>query len=294
MQSGKRLAQLAITGVAVGALVTGCGSSSSGTVGKAAADTKIGATTITPQALLAASVDKTLAAKNADVALNFSGDSAGKEIGFSGTGVIDFVSQKFEMTLNLPATAGISGTIEERLIGKVLYLKLPAAASAVTGGKSWVKVDTSSLGSSAGSLGALDQNPADILGSLRSVSSSITTVGTEEIRGVKTTHYKADINLAKAAAASGSKASLDQATIDKYQKALGSTSLPADVYLDSDGLPARFALTVQPQAGSAAASQMGSVSVSIDFYNYGKADTGSIVAPPASEVGSFPTGILSG
>jgi hypothetical protein len=294
MQSGKRLAQLAVAGVAVGALVTGCGSSSGGSGGKAASNAKIGTETVTPQALLASSVDKTLAAKNADIALNFTGGVAGKEISFSGTGVIDFVGQKLGMTLNLPAASGLSGTIEERLIDKVLYLKLPAAASAATGGKPWVKIDTSTLGTSGGSLGALDQNPADILGSLRSVSSSVTTVGTEDIRGVKTTHYRADIDLAKAAAATGSKASLDPATISEYQKALGSSMLPADVYLDSSGRPARFLITVKPAATSAAASEVGSVSVSIDFYDYGKANTASIVAPPASDIGTLPAGALTG
>ena len=295
MQSGKRLAQLAVSGIAVAALVTGCGSSSGGSSSGTKSDggAKIGTNAVTPQALLASSVDKTLAAKNADIAIAFKGGVAGKEIGFSGTGVIDFVGQKFDMTLNLPATTGIGGSIEERLIDKVLYLKLPAAASAATGGKSWVKIDTSTL-KSGSSLGSLNQNPADILGSLRSVSSSITTVGTEDIRGVKTTHYRANIDLAKAAAASGSKASLDQATIDEYKKALGSTSLPADVYLDSKGLPARFAITVKPAAGSATASQVSSVSISIDFFNYGKANTASIVAPPASEVGALPTGAISG
>jgi hypothetical protein len=294
MKSGKRLAQLAVAGVAVTALVTGCGSSSSGSSGKADGGSKISTDTVTPQALLASSVDKTLAAKNADIAINFKAGAAGKELGFSGSGVIDFVGQKFDMTLNLPATSGLSGSIEERLLDKVLYMKLPAAASTVTGGKPWVKIDTASLGTSSGTLGSLNQNPANILGSLRSVSSSVTTVGSEDIRGVKTTHYRANIDLAKAAAASGSKSGLDPATITEYKKMLGSTSLPADVYLDSQGLPARFGFTIKPAAGSTAASALSSLSVAIDFYNYGKANTASIVAPPASEVGTLPTGSLPG
>jgi hypothetical protein len=293
MQSGKRLSQLAVAGVAVAALVTGCGSSSGGSVsgtGKPSTGAKISTDSVTPQALLASSVDKTLAAKNADIALSFKGGAEGKEIGFSGTGVIDFVGQKLQMTLNLPAESGLSGTIEERLVDKVLYLKLPAAASAATGGKPWVKVDTSKLGTSGSSLGSLNQNPADILGSLRSVSSGVTTVGTEDIRGVKTTHYRANIDLAKAAAVGGAKQGLDAATIEEYKKVLGSNSLPADVYLDSKGLPARFTITVKPAAGTTGAADVESVSVSIDFFNYGKADTASIVAPPASDIGSLPTG----
>lgn len=294
MQSDRRLAQLAIAGVAVAALVTGCGSSSGGSSsGKAGGGSKISTDTVTPQALLVASVDKTLAAKSADIAISFKGGAAGKEIAFSGTGVIDFVRQRFDMAVDLPASAGISGTIEERLIDKVLYLKLPAAVSAVAGGKSWVRVGTPSIGKSGGSLGSLSQNPADILGSLRSVSSSVTTVGIDYIRGVKTTHYRANIDLAKAAA-SGAKASLDRATIDRYKKALGSTLLPVDVYLDSKGLPARFAITVKPAAGSVTASEIGSVAISIDFYNYGTANPAAIVAPPASEVGTLPTGALHG
>jgi hypothetical protein len=294
MQSGKRLAQLAVAGVAVTALVTGCGSSSGGSGGKADGSAKVGTSPVTPQVLLASSVDKTLAAKNADIAITFKAGAAGKELGFSGNGVIDFVGQKFDMTLNVPATSGISGSIEERLLNKVLYMKLPAAASAVTGGKPWVKIDTASLGTSSSTLGSLNQNPANILGSLRSVSSSVTTVGTEDIRGVKTTHYRANIDLTKAAAASGSKSGLDPATITEYKKMLGSTSLPADVYLDPTGLPARLGFTIKPATGTAAASVLSSLSIAIDFYNYGKANTAAIVAPPASEVGTLPIGALHG
>jgi hypothetical protein len=294
MQSGKRLAQLAVAGVAVGALVTSCGSSSSGSGGKADGNAKIGTDTLTPQALLATSVDKSLAARNAKISFNFKGSAAGKELGFTGDGLVDFVGKKFQMTVTLPPGTGLTGTIEERLIDKVLYLKLPAASPA-TGGKSWVKIDTSSLGTGNSGLNSLDQNPADILGTLRSVSNSVSKVGTEDVRGVPTTHYRADIDLAKAATASGAGAGLSATTINEYKQALGSSSLPEDVYLDKDGLPRRLSLSIKPQAGSTASSAaVGAIAITIDFFDYGKAETGSIVAPPASEVGSFPTGALPG
>jgi hypothetical protein len=288
MQSGKRLSQLAIAGVAVAALVTGCGSSSGGSP-NAATSAKVdsGKDTLTPQALLAGSVDKTLAAKNAKISLNVKTSAAGKSIDITGDGIIDFVDKKLSMTLNLPSEAGIGGAIEERLIDKTVYVKLPSSLTSVTGGKAWVKVDASSGGTG---LDSATQNPTDLLATLRNVSKSITKVGTEDIRGVKTTHYRAEVDLTKAINASASKQQLSAEQLAQLKKVLGSSTVPEDVYLDDDGLPRRFAVVITPATGSTGTAEVGKVTFSMDFYDYGKTDTSSIAAPPASEVGSLPTG----
>jgi hypothetical protein len=173
------------------------------------------------------------------------------------------------------------------VLGSTVYLKLPSGLGAVAGGKSWIKLDTSAISSgSDGGLNALAEDPTQFLNALKSVSSSVTTIGNDTIRGVQTTHYRAQIDLAKAATESGA----DRTALDQYQKLLGSATLPVDVYLDDNGLPRRFEVSLTPAAGSAGAANVGSFSVTVDLYDYGQADTTSIVAPPASEVGTLPTG----
>ena len=309
MPSAKRYSRLAtagVAGVAIAALVAGCGSSGGGgksagvfpgTGSSTSSSGGGGGDSSNPHALLAASVDKTLAAKNGKIHLEFKGSFGGQDITFGGDGIADFAGKKFQLMLNLPAASGISGTLEERVIGKDFYLKFPEGLAAQLGGKSWIKINSGDLGASSSTgLDQLGQDPTQFLSTLRSVSNSVTKVGTEEIRGVKTTHYRAEVDLSKAAAASGiDKSGLDAATIDQYKKLLGSTTLPEDVYLDDNGLARRFSVSLTPTApSSTGTSTTGAFSITVDLYDFGSTDTSGIVAPPASEVGSLPTGLSGG
>ena len=74
------------------------------------------------KALLAGSVDKANDAKNAKIHIDFSGSAAGQNLSFGGDGIADFAGKKFQLSLTLPAAAGISGSIEERVIGKDIYV----------------------------------------------------------------------------------------------------------------------------------------------------------------------------
>ncbi len=286
MRSAHAYRRLAIAGAAT-ALVAACGSSSGGS-----ALIPSGAPGGSVQGLLAGSVDKTLAAKNAKIRLDFSGSAAGQDLSFGGDGIADFVNKKFQLTLQLPAAAGISGTIEERVIGKDVYLMLPAAESGLTGGKPWIKIDASELGaSSTTGLNFGSEDPTQMLSTLRGVSDSITKVGTAEIRGVQTTHYRAEVDLAKAVKASGA----DASSLEQFTKTLGSGTVPEDVYLDSSGLARRFSVTIKPVLPSTSASSTAptttAFTVTVDFYDFGTTDTSAITAPPASEVGTLPTGL---
>lgn len=311
MHSGKRYSRLAaavVAGVAVATLVAGCGSSGGGksagvfpSTGGRASSTGGGTDSSNPHVLLAASVDKTLAAKNGKLHLEFKGSFGSQDVTFGGDGIADFADKKFQLQLNLPASSGISGTIDERVIGKDFYLKFPDALAAQLGGKAWIKLSASDLGASSSSgLGQLGQDPTQFLSTLRSVSNSITKVGTAEIRGVKTTHYRAEVDLSKALAASGvgKSGALSSATIEQYKKLLGSTTLPEDVYLDDNGLARRIAVSLTPasssSSSSSSAAKIGAFSITVDLYDFGSTDTSGIVAPPASEVGSLPTSLSGG
>ncbi len=290
MRSAKAARRLAIAG-AVAALVAGCGSSSKGSSGTIVSPTGApsggGGGGLSVQALLAGSVDKVDQAKNAKIHIDFTGSAAGQNLSFGGDGIADFAGKKFALTLNLPASAGIGGTIEERVIGKTIYIKLPSAAASATGGKPWITFDPSELGaSSTTGLDFTGQDPTQLLATLRGVSDSVTKVGTTEVRGVETTHYRAQVDLAKAVQASGA----DAASLQQFTKTLGSNTIPEDVYLDKDGLPRRFSVTVNPvlpSTSAGASSGTSSFTVTVDMYDFGKADTSGITAPPADQVGDL-------
>ena len=293
MRTSKAVQGLAIAG-AVTALVAGCGSSSKGSSGSfvnpssgASGGSGGVGSNVSIKALLAGSVDKANDAKNAKIHIDFSGTTAGQSLSFGGDGIADFAGHKFQLNLELPAAAGISGTIEERVIGKAIYVKLPAAASSISAGKPWIKFDPSELGASSSTgLDFTGQDPTQLLATLRGVSDSVTKVGTTEVRGVETTHYRAQVDLAKAVQASGA----DASNLKEFTKTLGSGTIPEDVYLDSDGLPRRFAVSLNPvipSTGAGASAGPSSFTVTVDLYDFGKTDTSGITAPPADQVGDF-------
>ena len=285
-----RTVRLAVAAVASAALATACGSSGTGTV---QGDGGTGGGKSSPQAVLAAAASKTYATDNSKVHFEFKGSADGKAVDFGGDGIIDFTGQKFALKLDLPGVGGFSGSIEERVVDKVVYIKLPAAATSAAGGRSWVKIDASTLGASSSS-SQLTQDPTEFLKTLDSVSDSVTKVGTEEIRGVETTHYRAEIDLTKAVQAGSTK--VDPAELTKLQqelkKTIGKDTLPEDVYIDSDGRARRIAVTITPAAGSTGTASVGTFTTTVDLFDFGKADTSSIVAPPASEVGDLSGGLF--
>jgi hypothetical protein len=296
MQSTKRLGRLAIAGaagIAAITLVAGCGSST--TSGSASffpsTSASDGNASAGPHSLLAASVEKTEAAKNAQLHIDVQSSSGAQSVDISGDGIIDFANKKFQLALELPSSLGVGGSIEERVIDGVFYVHLPAIAESATGGKPWIKVDESQLnGGGDSGLSPVGQDPTQYLGMLRSVSNSVTKLGTVEIRGVETTHYRAQVDLAKAAAAGGA----DAASIAQFNTEFGTTTIPEDVYIDAQGMARRFSVSFAPAAGSSGAAASVSFSTTVDLFNFGTSDTADIVAPPPDEIGSLPSGINLG
>jgi len=152
--------------------------------------------------------------------------------------------------------SGHSVSIEERLSGTTIYMKLPnqSALDSLTGGKPWLKLDFNrALGAfGLGGLTTQSTNPAQFLDYLRAVGAQHTRVGTETVDGVQTTHYHVVINLdsypklfpasRRAAAARG---------VSTLETAIGSHTMPMDAWIDSHHMLRRtsfsFAECVQSQ-----------------------------------------------
>lgn len=180
--------------------------------------------------LVAAAYGKTTAAKTAKVSLT--GQVAGQQI--SGIGVTSFTKRLSELTVH----SG-EGDIRTIQVGDVVYTQLPAAARArLKGAKPWVKVD---LGAATGNkLGSNAPQPYDLLGYVRGLSSSVTKVGTETVRGTPTMHYKATVDLAKLAAQAQTSAARTAVTTLEQQGKVKSFPLDASG-LDTSGLIRRGA-----------------------------------------------------
>jgi len=156
----------------------------------------------------------------------------------------------------------------------VVYTRLPMA-SARTGGKLWVRIDTQQAGSAAGvdvqkMIGSLGQNPADALALLRSAG-NFSAVGKETIGNVETTHYHGTIELGRAAQTNGVPPDLVQRL-----HALGvGTESPVDAWVDGQG----YLRQIKQSYG---AGKLLSEEMTTTLSDYGT-DV-NVTAPPADEV----------
>jgi hypothetical protein len=185
--------------------------------------------------------------------------------------------QRMRMSMSMPIPGMGQFDVEEIFDGDTFYMRLPASmAQRLPGGKPWMKIDLDAIGKAAGvnleqMMQANQSNPGDMLQALKAVGSS-RVVGRENIRGAATTHYRADIDLSKAA-----ERIPDKATVDALKQdfaASGLDSIPIDVWVD-DSKRVRREQFEMSAAGF-------SMDMTIEFTRFGVAvDT---TPPPADQV----------
>jgi hypothetical protein len=205
------------------------------------------------------------------------GGGAGSKVTFNGA--FNFESRAGEYSVDV-ASLGLqgSGKVRARLVGGVLYLSLNAldpGASASTPeleGKKWLKLDPALFGGE-GQIGQSD--PSGSLNALRGAASDVEKIGTEKIRGTRTTHYRVTIDVEQAVANAPEG---EQEQVRSSIAALGSGTMPADVWIDSKGRLRKMRLRV---GGSATRGG----SVGFEYFDLGARV--NVEQPPADEVVDF-------
>ena len=168
-----------------------------------------------------------------------------------GQGATDPKTGRAQVTLNLPNG---QGAIETRYIAGAMYLHLPAQARKdMPSGKEWAKIDMTRVMRAQGIdvskvQGQSGNNPDQQLQQLRGAG-QVKRVGTETVRGAKTTHYKATVDARKAAErlAAGDKAAA-RTGMAKLLKAGGARStIPVEVWIDDQGRVRRMRMAQRIQ-----------------------------------------------
>ena len=165
---------------------------------------------------------------------------------FSGEGTYDYDEHVGEMQLDLGGLGDAAGVGELELVfaDNVVYYHLPPGT--LPGGKDWIEIDVKALGNSAGvDFAQLAQgnqsDPAQYLRWLWAVGEDVEELGTETVRGVDTTHYRATVDLDRVVEAA--EAEVRDATrvwIDLLKQQLELGEVPIDVWVDEDGLVRRI------------------------------------------------------
>lgn len=224
------------------------------------------------------------------VTIEVNGESA--ELGMFGEGDQDLAKQRgtLNMTVTLPDELSDQvGTdeieMEEIFDDLSVYMRSSIFDQAMPSGKEWLLIDIADAGRRMGIdfqslMGGNMSDPAQMLDQLRAVSSEVEDLGSEEIDGVDTTHYRATIDydryvkLVKPAERARARTS-----IENLKAMLGSDEEEVEVWVDSDHLVRRIAETFDysvPDGGDVA------MSMQIGFTDFGKEV--DVEIPPADDV----------
>lgn len=191
---------------------------------------------------------------------------------------------KPDVAMSMKMTAldrGKDGTAEIRLVDKAMYIGGGAAAAEEMDGKSWMKLDLSSLdddalGGSAPGAGTVDKNPAQESTFLTG-SKDVKKVGTEKVDGVETTHYRGTVTLDqfRRSLKGESRTTREQRgkSLDQYEK-MGVEKLTMDTWVDGEDHTKQFRMQGDADKGK--------LDLTILFLDFNQPVT--VEAPPAKDV----------
>lgn len=224
-----------------------------------------------PVAAVQAAYKATTGVETAKISMSQTITATGRRMEFSGSGAIDFSESAVKLTMQSERLGNKATTV--RMIDRVVYFKVPKTNAFMP--KPWIKVDPSKFAKKtggrlpAGGMGRM-RSPAQMLSLLRSTSEQVTEVGTEEVRGVSTTHYKLRVDIQELATKQGASAKLAR----KLKEVVGQT-IPVHVWLDDQNRVRRQQLdmTIKQQGKRA------ELSVTIEFFDFG-APVHITVPPP--------------
>ena len=209
---------------------------------------------------------------------------------FSGAGVFDGHTRSgaLNMRFQLPADAqaqlgGADPTMQMIMDGRrglVVYMRSPLFARAV--GNKWIKVDVGKAAKKEGVdldaiMNSTEADPSRTLAML-TASTDAHPIGYDRVRGVFTTHYTFNVDLARLAKQHKEL----RKTFDTVRKLTGVSSYPAEAWIDSAGRVRRLKIDMSENTPAGGAFTM---SMTEDLYAFGiKVD---IRPPDASQVMSL-------
>jgi hypothetical protein len=235
----------------------------------------------TPLELVLASSDKV--ADTTTMAFSMTmGTPAGS---FTGQGAMDVKGPLMTMTMDMaslmsPAERKAGTKVGMVLNDQAMYMQFPGLAKE-TGGKHWMRLDLATLGEgnpfAAMAEQFRDADPSKNVEFLEGVK-DVTTLGTEDVRGVSTTHYKVTIDLKQALndVPEGLRAMVSEALAQMG----GDGTLPGEVWLDNDGLPRRFVYDMSLPVGEGGAPAV--LHFNMEMFDFGLPV--SVTIPPDNDV----------
>jgi hypothetical protein len=193
-------------------------------------------------------------------------DASGQTAPIQADGVMDMRGGRGRMTVDVPG----QGQLQEVLDGTVLYMRVPNGPKQLDG-RHWARLDIAAAQRRAGiDLGPLQQNgrsdPREMLKQLERVSGKVQKVGSDDVRGTETTHYRARVDLRKVPeGVPEAQREVVRKSAERIVAITGMDGYPVDVWIDDHKLVRRLAMDMSMKIqGQDAHMQM-----TMDFFDYG-------------------------
>ena len=195
----------------------------------------------------------------------------GGVVSVDATGQLDFENQRLAMSMELPAP--LESTFDIVVDGTTSYMSATAFGPVLPDvDAEWIRVDAEQLAEDSGvdvdqlTGGVAGNNPADLLAGLEGISEDgLEEVGTEELRGVETTHWSGEIDMDAALeqieVPEGEDA-IDQEAMDRFEEAYGGDPIPVDVWIDDEGLLHQLVMTISAEGQE--------VELTMEMFDYGE------------------------
>ncbi len=254
------------------------------------------------QAKVQASVARTTAMRSArasiSVTLTGLGDATVSTGAFdiAGTGLVDLRTGNADLALSVPRFDRVSGggAVEQRIVGGVVYAKLPVALLRQAGLPAtvhWLRLDPRAIGAGGpADLSQAQADPARALGLLAAASAAVRADGSESVRGVACRQYSASIDLSAARGAPTLPTAV-RTELSQLDTVVGAHRIDLDAWLDSAGRTRRVVVSM-PLAGLATKANAGvgpdaMMRVQADFYGFGVPV--AVAVPPQNQVRPYST-----
>ena len=199
----------------------------------------------------------------------------GFDLDTTSEGAYDVKARQMHMTLSV-----MGQDMEAVLDGPTMYLKTALL------GDQWVKQDLEA--DAFAGTGGLAEDPTKVLEWLAAAGDDVSDAGSDTIRGETARHYRVELDLREAA----DRLDGDQREkLEQALEALGTDTMPVDLWINSDGLPVRIRYEMSFANSDVKALKNAKTTFAIDFFDWGKPV--SVVVPDPDDVQDA-SGVLGG
>lgn len=195
------------------------------------------------QQLVAAA--KAEAGKSNSSKFTLDADISGQKL--TGHGEGRYSGESSAMSMSMMA---MGSEIQMRMVDKLFYIKLPAQAKQMAGGKDWVKISPDGKDPLSKMLGQMTQqagqnDPSKFLDQIQQAG-TITAKDATELDGQPASHYRVDIDFAKLADQQSQAMGLPKEAVDQMKQRV--KTIPMEVWLNDKNLPMQFVMDMGPIA----------------------------------------------